>query len=678
MPLNPKLLASIRAKTELAQATSTAIQEAARPKASLLSSSSSSVPDSRLVNSDTGSIAVKEPYVGTASPNLTLASITNQYKKLSVGLKTAITNQPAQPEPRPTGAILTAVPVIDPASANSDHSSLVVVQDGTITAIQEIAAQNPNQFTDRNGNLITYNDKQSEFVRVAGAGIEDCILIGAAGTGKTTCMKGVVSHQIQYGVCGVYSDEDHKHLRAGTPGIVVVAYTRRAVNNIRRNMPEDMRENCITIHKLLEYEPVFYEVTDEKTGQTKNKMEFRPGRNGMNPLSSSIHTVVYEEASMIGTDLYRQVQDALCHPHQEIFLGDIQQLPPVFGPAILGFKLQTLRTVELTEVYRQALESPIIRLAHRILSGKTIDAAALQEMIVPGELEIKPWSKTVAPNNALIVLGNCLPDPKGKYGLFPGLIQSGGYDPEEDMILIPQNVGLGTEELNKYIAQFISHQAGREVYEVVAGFDKHYFSVGEKIMYERNDGIITKIEPNPLYAGSKLVRKPSKTLTYWGMETSSQRKEEDRGIENAEFDDVDFLLMQSAIADEDRVHAASHIIHVKLVDQDAEIKLDKAGQINNTILGYALTVHKAQGSEWRRVFLVFHQSHNRMLQRELLYTAVTRAREELVIICEKDSFEKGIDSQRIKGNSLAEKSEYFKGKYIKGVDDKDLANSHPE
>jgi ATP-dependent exoDNAse (exonuclease V) alpha subunit len=51
-----------------------------------------------------------------------------------------------------------------------------------------------------------------------------------------------------------------------------------------------------------------------------------------------------------------------------------------------------------------------------------------------------------------------------------------------------------------------------------------------------------------------------------------------------------------------------------------------------------------------------------MLQRELLYTGVTRAREELYVICEPESFTKGITSQRIKGNTLAEKAEYFKGK----------------
>jgi len=80
------------------------------------------------------------------------------------------------------------------------------------------------------------------------------------------------------------------------------------------------------------------------------------------------------------------------------------------------------------------------------------------------------------------------------------------------------------------------------------------------------------------------------------------------------------------------------------------------------LLGYCLTVHKAQGSEWRKVFFVTHQSHATMLQRELLYTAVTRAKEELYVICEPETFTNGIRSQRVKGNTLAEKAEYFKGR----------------
>jgi exodeoxyribonuclease V alpha subunit len=110
------------------------------------------------------------------------------------------------------------------------------------------------------------------------------------------------------------------------------------------------------------------------------------------------------------------------------------------------------------------------------------------------------------------------------------------------------------------------------------------------------------------------------------------------------------------------VRQASHILTLRRYDSDIEITVDTASALNSMSLGYAITVHKSQGSEWRKVFLVFHQSHATMIQRELLYTAVTRAKEELYVICEPEAFIKGIKSQRIKGNTLAEKAEYFKGR----------------
>jgi len=562
------------------------------------------------------------------------------------------------------GLNLTKLAALVAAQNPPPQSTPVEIQTITLGATN-VEAENDNTFTDRFGKTITYNSKQMEFVRLASSG-KDCILIGAAGTGKTTCMKGTVNALIQNGRAGLLEAGDHKYLISETPGIVVVAFTRRAVNNIRKNMPEDMQQNCITIHKLLEYEPVFYTVWDPVKNKEVNKVEFRPARNSMNPLPKSIHTIAFEESSMVGTDLHQEVEDAMPHHHQKIYLGDIQQLPPVFGPAILGFKLLELPVVELTEVYRQALESPIIRLAHRILSGKVIPPEELKTMIVPGQLSIAPWSKEILPSAALKVLGSNMVDKNGHMGYFPEAIKRGHYDPVDDMILIPQNVGLGTEELNKYIAQYIAHRDDREVWEIIAGFEKHYFSVGDKVMYERADGVITKIEYNPLYSGGKVIRKPSKTLTYWGMETAKApvSSQDNVSLAGATIGDVDMLLSSVAAVDkEERVNSASHKVTVKLLDSDKEIVLDKASQINNTILGYALTVHKSQGSEWRRVFCVFHKEHNRMLQRELLYTAVTRAKEELIIICERDSFIQGIQSQRIQGNTLAEKAEYFKGRY---------------
>lgn len=500
--------------------------------------------------------------------------------------------------------------------------------------------------TDKYGKLITYNTKQQEFVTLASSGVS-CVLIGAAGTGKTTCMKGTVQSLIQNGKAGLLESSGHKHLQSGTPGIVICAYTRRAVNNIRKNLSDDVSSNCITIHKLLEYQPFYYEVMDEMTGDTKTKMEFKPSRSAANPLPSSIRTIIFEESSMIGTDLYKEVIDACPHSPQLIFLGDIQQLPPVFGPAILGFKLLSLPVVELTEVYRQALESPIISLAHRILSGNPISHNQYQEWKKPEQLTIHAWKKKVSPQDALNTAGQ----------FFIAAEKSGAYSPEDDIILLPFNKSFGTEELNKIIANHLAKKRNEITHEIVAGFVKHYLSVGDKVLYEKEDAVVIRIDPNPAYTGAKYVP-ASPTLDYWGYDPVVR--------EAVQADsDIDFLLSQVASTDE-RVHQASHMITLKMMDSETEIKIDKASAINSMLLGYCLTVHKSQGSEWVKVFFVCHQSHATMLQRELLYTAVTRAKEELYIICEPETFTKGIQSQRVKGNTLAEKAEFFKGKIANG------------
>ena len=499
---------------------------------------------------------------------------------------------------------------------------------------------------DKYGNSITYNKAQQEFIRIASSGTS-CILIGAAGTGKTTCMRGVATSLIQSGKLSILNNSDHKHLVSGTPGIVFCAYTRRATANLRRNLPEDLKANCITIHKLLEYEPVFYTVTDPETGDEKSIMKFEPTRNSYNPLSPDIRVVVFEESSMIGIELYKEVIEALPHNVQYIFLGDIQQLPPVFGAAILGYKMLELPTVELTEVYRQALESPIIRLAHRILSGTTIMPQELEDWRVAG-LTLHPWKKKLHPDIACLTFAKFIIQAYDK----------AAYNPEEDIILLPFNKSFGTDEVNKHIANYIARKKGLLTYEVIAGFNKHYLSVGDKVLVDKEDAIITHIEPNPNYTGTSF-QPPSVFLDYWGHNQNPQETAQEEMDEDA----VDFLLSQvSSVEDEDRVRQASHIIYLRRYDSDDEFKLDSAAGLNSMSLGYAITIHKSQGSEWRKVFLILHQSHATMLQRELLYTAVTRAKEELYVICEPETFVKGILSQRIKGNTLREKAEYFKGK----------------
>lgn len=507
--------------------------------------------------------------------------------------------------------------------------------------------------TDRFGHSITYNTKQQEAINLISSG-KSCVVIGAAGTGKTTCMKAATTALIQSGFSGILSAQGHKHLKEGTPGILICAYTRRAVANILRNLSLDLRDNCITIHKSLEYQPVYYTVIDQNTGQEKNTMRFEPTRGPGNPLPASIRTILYEESSMLGTDLYSEVLAASPHRPQEIFIGDIQQLPPVFGPAILGFKLLSLPVVELTEVYRQALESPIIALAHRVLSGHPIESEDYASWKYPGKLTIHPWKKRIKDIDACNTAAM----------FFIEAEKSGAYDPEEDMILLPFNKAFGTDEICKKIANHLAKKRGSDVYEIVAGFNKLYLSIGDKVLVEKEDAVITDIKPNPSYYGAK-PQPHSKTLDYWGYDSVAHAPE----VSDLGDISVDFLLAQvAANATEDRVHSASHIVTVRMLDSEQTLFLDKATELNSLLLAYALTVHKAQGSEWRKVFFVLHQSHATMVSRELLYTGITRAREELYIICEPDTFTKGILSQRVKGDTLEEKAEYFKGKVGNGFD----------
>jgi exodeoxyribonuclease V alpha subunit len=503
--------------------------------------------------------------------------------------------------------------------------------------------------TDRYGKSITLNDKQREFVTLAASG-KSCVLIGAAGTGKTTSQFSAVQNLILSGKAGVLQASGHKHLRSDSPGIVVCAYTRRAVANIRKNMPADMRENCLTIHKLLEYQPVYHTVLSE-TGEEKTKMTFEPTRHAGNPLPSSIHTIIFEECSMLGTDLYMEVVRACPHNPQLVFLGDIQQLPPVFGPAVLGFKLLELPVIELTDVYRQALESPIISLAHRILSANPLPVNEFPKWKFPKQLNIHPWKKKISPEAALNTAGQ----------FFIAAEEKGEYVPEDDMILIPFNKAFGTDELNKIIANHLARKNKSEVHQIIAGFNRVYLRVGEKVLYDKEDAIVTKIEKNIAYAGAPYLA-PSTTLDYWGHDS------EFHGVVDDSDDSVDFLLGQVANSEnsEERVKKCSHKITLQMRDSELDITLDTAGDVNSLLYGYCLTVHKAQGSEWRKVFFLLHQSHATMIQRELLYTAVTRAKEELYIICEPESFVNGIKSQRVKGNTLAEKAQFFKGKIDNG------------
>lgn len=505
-----------------------------------------------------------------------------------------------------------------------------------------------------------WNERQLMAIDMALAG-KSFVLIGAAGTGKTSVEVEIVVQMIRHGkVAPIRANT--KYLQIGAPGVVVTSFTNRAVLNSAKPMPQDLKRNCITIHKFLEFGPNFYTEIDD-SGNERNKVEFVPKWTSSNRIPTPIGFMITDEASMVSVELNEQREQAFCNKVQHLYSGDIQQLPPVYGSAILGFKMLELPVIELTEVYRQALDSPILRLAHHILKGKMISAKDFKDWNEEGKLTIHPWKIKQTTGLAL----------KAVCGFLHKAIDAGNYKPDTDVILCPYNKEFGTIELNKSIAQKLGDDRKATVHEIIAGFEKHYYAVGDKVLYQKEDCHIVKITKNHSYLGKK-PQAASEYLDRWGiLQTAAMPADHSAEIaadlalqSELTVEDVEAMLDSMNIEDiEDRTNQASHVITLAMdygSEQEREIVLNTSAEINGLLFGYALTVHKAQGSEWRKVFFISHRSHQRMLQRELIYTAITRAREELYIICEPDMFITGVQSQRIKGDTLAEKAEYFKGK----------------
>jgi ATP-dependent exoDNAse (exonuclease V) alpha subunit len=555
-------------------------------------------------------------------------------------------------------------------------------------------------------NVGRANKEQSNAIDLFGLKSESGCLIGPAGTGKTTTMRAIIRAMILSGRIPILSESlAHKYLRGGLPGIYGGSFTRIATRNLRNNCPPDIQANIHTLHRLLEFEPEIFEAEGKKVRL------FKPTRNKFRTLPRELVTYLIDETSMVGMRLHGQFIDAI-HPGikpQIIYIGDIAQIPPVMDDPILGYKmlefLSSGHLVELKEVYRHA--GAIVNLANHIRVGNTIPD---NRLILPylGNLRklprkladegIQKWSKEEDGSKVTIhfwknrlegdtgqiraiknlgayerVLNKTTQEVQEHKGFFIKELDNGNYNPFTDMILIPYNKAVGSIELNKHIAHYIAQRDQKEVYEVVAGYQKHYFAVGDKIFHEREEALVVDIKINGLYTG-RAYQKEAVTLDRWGHNTAGNYQQ----VEGQPIDDVEMLLnIDIGNEDEERKNQASHVLHIKKIAdlEDNTIKADTistAAEINSTIFGYALTIHKSQGSQWSKVYCVFHNSHNRNLQRELLYTAITRAQKELYVICEPETFIQGVLSQHIVGNTLEEKAKFFIAKAEEMKKRKDL------
>lgn len=499
---------------------------------------------------------------------------------------------------------------------------------------------------------VQLNEEQQLGVEYATSG-KCFVLTGAAGTGKTTACREIARAFLQRGNLGEHTFKipgvSGPEGRVTAPGIAFVSYTRRATANIRRALHKDpeleqaLQHNVTTIHALLEYEPEFFTKIDEKTGESKSTMRFIPKRDAKRPLD--IKVLVIEEASMLGLDLWEKVYAAMRKGIIIVFVGDINQLPPVFGKSIMNYALGQLPVIELKRVYRQEEDSGIIENAHRILKGEEPIANKDTEIVTGKSPTAVGQEKMSRALGAMFFQLWSNKDNKGQRL----------YDPEQDIILSPWNKQpCGTDNLNSWISQFLGEERKAMVHEVLAGRRKMYLAVGDRVMYEKRDGIIKAIRHNAQYLG-KAPQPASTDLTRFGLrKLAADAISEDfelttTGYENINIDEV---------PDEEKKLQASHVIELTLDDGSEEV-LSAVGDFAEQVfsLGYCLTVHKAQGCEWRKVFVVLHKDHTLggFLTRELVYTAATRAREKLILIAKQDVLTKAVKRAEIKGNTLDEK-----------------------
>lgn len=484
-------------------------------------------------------------------------------------------------------------------------------------------------------------------------------LTGPAGCGKSTTTAAIIE--------GLNSSpllETTKYLQAGTPGVAIVSFTRQAVKNIRKMSPDYLKTNCLTIHALLEFTRDVIAFWDPVALEMRNKMIFVPQRTANRKLPKSLHTVIIDESSTVGTILHELLTDALHSSTNIIYVGDIQQLTPPFDDSIFGFKLQQLPVVELSEVFRQAEASKILMLAHRILSGKPIATKELRdEWKEHPDLKIKIWGEKVTWEKAVKAAG-------------ANLIMSfkaGTYDPNEDMVLCPFNKKFGTLELNRLILQGCFPQ--RKIHHVISGIATWYLAVDDLVMFKKEDYKIIEINRNASYSGVQPLSGDYR-IDRWGngvaeteespsdLAISKSKASKAADAEELTDEEFEFNLEALTTGEDERLTQSSHVLHLQSLEFPfaPPVILSAAGDVNSLLFAHAQTVHKSQGSQWDRVFFLLHHSHNTMLCRELLYTGVTRAAKELIIYCEPGTFVSGITSQRIPGKTAAEKAEFFKGK----------------
>ena len=383
---------------------------------------------------------------------------------------------------------------------------------------------------------VVFNEIQRRAIKIA---VEKGILIltGGPGTGKTTTLRGILYVFEALGL-----------------EVELAAPTGRAA----KRMTELTGKEAMTIHRLLEVE-----WDDEEQPYFQ--------RNKRNPLTAQ--AVIVDELSMVDSRLFSDLLDALPIGCRLIMVGDSNQLPPVGAGNVLHDMIESgrLPVVELSEVFRQAMESMIISNAHAIVAGEMPDLNCHDR-----DFFFISRSDPAAASAAICEL--CAERLPKAYG----------FSPLDDIqVLCPSKKGeTGTVNINKMLQQLINPPSpGKKQHT----FGTRVFRVGDKLMQTRNN---------------------------YNIEWSSDDRE-GLGIYNG---DIGIL---------EEIDEAETILKIRFDDRIARVPFESSVDLD---FAYAVTVHKSQGSEFPAVIIPVTGIIPLLQYRNLLYTAVTRAKSLLILV----------------------------------------------
>ncbi len=294
-------------------------------------------------------------------------------------------------------------------------------------------------------------------------------------------------------------------------------------------------------------------------------------RNAQNPLDCN--ALILDELSMIDIHLFCNLLEALPLGCRLILVGDSDQLPPVGAGNVLQDLINSdiLPVVCLNQVFRQALESKIITNAHKIVKGELPDLKS-------NDSDFFHMERNSVYLSAQTITQLCSVRLPKAYG----------WDPFSDIqVICPSKKGeTGTQNLNRLLQNALNPKDDEKNEITIAG---RTFRVGDKVMQVKNNYNIE-----------------------WESPT-----EKGTGVFNGDIGILTSINLQSSVA---------------TIDFDGRIALIPGEYLSELELAYAVTVHKSQGSEFKAVIIPVINVVPNLAYRNLLYTAVTRAREMLITV----------------------------------------------